>query len=145
MDYSIGMAESLRRGDLDLCFRALPNALGFLAEGVAVDWVAPREGVPDTMDALWIPRHLPQPQAVLARQYIAFALSAPVQEQWCDMLGVLPVHPESATPGLLRERAGTPSTLDDTAGLLYVPDSVKLACELEWRRRFAAVFDQARA
>jgi len=145
LDYSVEMTESLRRGDLDLCFRALPNALGFRAAGVDVDWVAPREGVPDTMDAFWIPRHLPRTAAERARQYIDFALSTPIQEQWCGMLGTIPVHPDSAAPEVLRRRARVPYTLNDADRLLYVPDSVKLEWEHEWRRQFAGIFNERNA
>src|SRR5687767_9116729 len=54
LGYSIGMGEMIRRRELDICFRALTNAIAFKDEGLAVSWVAPKEGITDTADALWI-------------------------------------------------------------------------------------------
>lgn len=140
LDYSMGMGEMLRRGDLDLCFRALPNALAFREEGLDVAWTAPREGIPDTADALWVPRHLPAHVAYWAKRYVNFALSRPVQEQWCEMLGVIPMHADAAPPRVLRERV--PVSLDAGAGILHVPELVKLAHEQAWTRRFNQILGQ---
>ena len=143
LDYSIGMGEMLRRGDLDICFRALPNALAFREDGLDVGWAAPREGIPDTADALWVPRHLPAHVAYWAKRYVDFALSRPVQEHWCELLGVIPMHAEAAPPRVLRERAGVPVSLDATAGVLHVPELVKLAHEQAWTRRFNQILGQS--
>lgn len=142
LDYSGALLDGLRCGELDLCFRALPNAIGFAAAGADVGWVAPTEGIPDTMDALWVPRGLPAAGAALAKQYIDFALARHQQQRWCGMLGTMPVNPEAAGPALLRNRPGIPCTLDDREHLLHVPDAVKLACQQEWRSEFAAIFSE---
>ncbi|HEX2085715.1 MAG TPA: extracellular solute-binding protein [Solirubrobacteraceae bacterium] len=140
--YSVGMEESLRRGDLTLCFRALPNALGFRAAGVDVDWAAPREGVPDTADALWVPRGLPPQQARRAKAYVDFALSREVQRRWCDLLGVLPVRGDVPLPRELLRVPGPPLSLDGDPRILHVPDAVKAEHEDVWRERFRTIFDE---
>lgn len=140
LDYSGGIVESLRSGELDLCFRALPNAIGFQRAGLDVGWVAPREGVPDTMDCLWVPHNLPPNVAHWATKYIDFALSAPIQEAWCGLLGTVPVHRDSKPHPLLGAASRTPCTLDDQDSLLYIPDTIKLAHDEEWRRKFASIF-----
>jgi putative spermidine/putrescine transport system substrate-binding protein len=139
LDYSISMGEAIRRGDLDLAFRALTNALAFRAEGLDVAWVAPREGVPDTVDTLWIPRGTPDAVSAAARAYIDFALSREVQERWCDALGAMPVHRDARPPRLLAEHPRLPDGPDDHRGILHVPESLKLEHELTWTRRFEAL------
>lgn len=132
-DYSIGLGEPIRRGEIDLCYRALPNALGFMAEGVDVEWTVPEEGVADTTDALWVPRGVDDETAEHARRYVAFAMSAGVQERWCGALGAVPLHPRAAVPALLR-RAGGPLTRD----LLPVAAEVEARWEADWERTFDA-------
>jgi putative spermidine/putrescine transport system substrate-binding protein len=142
--YSIGMEERLRRRDLILCFRALTNALAFRASGVPVGWTIPREGTSDTLDALWIPRGVPEPQRRLAMRYIAFALRPDIQSAWCEALGAMPVHPGAVVPGILRERDDLPAHADDQRGILELPEALKAVHEAEWERRFDAIFDAAR-
>ncbi|MBZ4320468.1 extracellular solute-binding protein [Streptomyces huiliensis] len=138
LEYSVGMEERLRSRRLDLCFRALPNVLEFQAE-LPVGWSVPDEGTSDTADALWIPRGVPDSVSDVARRYIAFALRPDVQQDWCQRLGVMPVHPEARTPTMLR-RSDLPAHADDFRGVLHIPESVKAEHEEEWRKRFADVF-----
>ncbi|MCV7195133.1 ABC transporter substrate-binding protein [Mycobacterium angelicum] len=142
MDYSGQLAEHLRAGRLDLCFRALPNAIGFQHAGMDVGWVAPAEGVPDTMDCLWMPRGLPPQLAEWARRYIDFALSRPVQEHWCRLLGAIPARPDAAAPQILGDGTATPQSLDDRQHLLYVPDRIKAVHAAEWQQKFRSIFDE---
>ena len=128
-DYSVGLGSLFERGEIDLCYRALPNALGFQAEGVDVGWTAPDEGVADTTDALWIPNGLDDEADRQARRFVAFALSAPVQQRWCELLGALPMHPRAPVPAALREGWR----------VLSVPESVEAKHEPEWQRAFEAV------
>ncbi|MGC7102113.1 ABC transporter substrate-binding protein [Amycolatopsis lurida] len=138
-EYSGGIVESLRNGALDLAFRALPNALGFQRAGLDVGWVAPREGVPDTLDCFWVPRGVPGEMVPRAMEYIDFALSEPVQRDWCARLGTVPVHRDSPAPPMLGTATRTPRTLDDHEHLLHIPEAVKVAHHDEWRQRFAAL------
>lgn len=136
LDYSIGMEVPIGRGEIDLCFRALPNAIEFRDQGLEVAWAAPREGVTDTTDVLWIPTGVPEAVEYWAQRYIDFALSREVQERWCEKMGVMPVHP-GARPG--RELLDTPSlprSADDLAGVLYLPETLKLELEEVWEEKF---------
>ncbi len=139
LDYSISMGETFRRGELDLAFRALTNALAFREEGLDVDWVAPREGVPDTVDTLWIPRGVPAETSAAARAYIDFALSREVQERWCDALGAMPVHREARAPRILAEHSRLPNGPDEHTGVLHIAETLKLEHEAAWSRRFEAL------
>ncbi|KIF75054.1 hypothetical protein QR77_16200 [Streptomyces sp. 150FB] len=138
LEYSIGMEERLRGRQLDLCFRALPNVLAF-QEGLPVGWSVPDEGTADTVDALWIPRGVPEEVADLAARYIAFALRPDVQQDWCRRLGVMPVHPAAGIPALLR-RPDLPAHADDHRGILHVPERVKVEQQAAWESRFAEIF-----
>ena len=140
LDYSIGMGEMIRRGRLDICFRALTNAIAFRAEGLDVSWVAPREGVADTLDALWVPRHVPRDTAAWAKRYIDFALSEPVQRRWSEMLGVMPMHRDVEPPVILRREARLPRGPDDLSGVLHISEAVKLREAPVWERRFKEIF-----
>ena len=140
LDYSIGMEERLRRRDLHLCFRALTNALAFRAQGLPVSWCIPREGTTDTVDALWVPRGLPDPVRELASRYVRFALSRDVQTHWCHELGAMPVHREAEIPALLRERSDLPEHADDHRGILHIAESLKVLHQLEWEARFERIF-----
>ncbi|HKQ79898.1 MAG TPA: extracellular solute-binding protein [Blastocatellia bacterium] len=140
LGYSIGMGELIRRGELDICFRALTNAIAFKDEGLAVSWVAPKEGITDTADALWIPRGVPDDVVFWSQRYINFALSLDVQEKWCRKMGVMPVHKEAQPPEALRTNAVFPKSIDDLSGVLYVPDIVKMRYEAEWENKFNEIF-----
>jgi putative spermidine/putrescine transport system substrate-binding protein len=140
LGYSIGMGELIRRGELDICFRALTNAIAFKDEGLAVSWVAPKEGITDTADAFWIPRGVPDDVVSWANRYIDFALSLEVQERWCDRLGVMPAHREARLPEALRTTAVFPRSADDFSGVLHVPDIVKMRYEAEWENKFNEIF-----
>lgn len=142
--YSIGLNEVIRRGDIDLCYRALPNVLAFQADGLDVDWVAPREGIADTTDAMWIPRGLAPEVAERARAYICFALSAPVQDRWCGLLGTLPVNRNARERSAVFDRAGMPRDADTRDGMLYVPEHVKATHEPAWETTFEALCGSAR-
>lgn len=137
--YSIGLHEVIRRGDIDLCYRALPNVLAFQADGVDVDWTAPREGIADTTDAMWVPRGLAPDVLACARAYIWFALSAPVQERWCRLLGALPMHRSARGRSAVFERPGMPTDPDDRGGILYVPEDIKAAHEPAWEATFESL------
>ncbi len=143
LDYSIGMSRLLAEGRLDVCFRALPNALGFRDEGQNVGWSVPREGITDTMDALWVPRNLPASRSIDARRYIGHAMTRDVQERWCDRMGVLPVHPNAATPGPFRADPALPRSPDDLSGVLHVHEDVKADHQKSWEQKFEAIFSAA--
>jgi putative spermidine/putrescine transport system substrate-binding protein len=140
--YSIGLSEVIRRGDIDLCYRALPNVLAFQADGLDVDWVAPGEGVADTTDAMWIPRGLPPDVQACARAFIGFALSAPVQDRWCGLLAALPLHRDARHRHPAFDRRGLPTDPDAVDGVLYVPEDVKARHEPVWEARFEALAAQ---
>jgi putative spermidine/putrescine transport system substrate-binding protein len=137
LDYSIGMESLFRTGSINLCFRALPNALGFIEAGLDVGWTIPEEGTSDTTDALWIPRHVPEDRAYWARKYIDVALSAGVQSEWCSRLGALPANKKAAASAIF-DGPGFPRNMDDTGGFLYVPDAVMWRHEAQWE----AIFEQ---
>lgn len=138
LEYSIGMEERLRSGALDLCFRALTNALAFRALGLPVSWCVPREGTTDTLDALWIPRGVPAATCEQAQRFIAFALRSDVQTAFCRALGAMPVHKDAEVPAVLRDCPQLPQHADDQRGILSV-------CELaksEHDPQLAAAFEQ---
>lgn len=141
-DYSIGLHEVIRRGELDLCYRALPNVLAFQADGLDVDWAAPEEGIADTTDAMWIPRGLPPDVLACARAYIWFALSAPVQDRWCKLLGALPLNRNARERHMAFERARMPVDPDDLDAVLYVPEQVKATYEPEWEAIFESLCER---
>lgn len=139
LDYSIGMSRLLAERRLDICFRALTNALGFREEGQDVDWAVPDEGITDTMDALWVPRHVPDDVARWARRYVIRAVSRDIQERWCDRMGVLPVHPGAGLPGTFRADPSLPQSLDDFTRVLHVSEAIKAVHQESWERRFADI------
>jgi putative spermidine/putrescine transport system substrate-binding protein len=137
--YSIGIHEVIRRGEIDLCYRALPNALAFQADGLDVAWTVPSEGIADTTDAMWIPRGLSPDAQACARAYIAFALSARVQDRWCKLLGALPLHRDARERSDAFAQAGLPDDPDDLAAVLYVPEDLKATHEPDWEATFEAL------
>ncbi len=140
LEYSVGREERLRARKLELCVRALTNALAFRAAGVPVGWCVPREGTADTVDALWIPRGVPEDRRALARRYLGFALRRDVQEAWCARLGAMPVHADAEVPELLRARTDLPAHADDHRGILRLPEELKLRHEPEWEARWNAIY-----
>lgn len=142
LDYSIGMARQLAERRLDLCFRALPNALGFRDEGQDVAWSVPREGITDTMDAFWVPRGVPPDVSWWAKRYVAHAMSREVQELWSERLGVLPVHPNASLPGIFREDSALPRSPGDLSGVLHVDEDIKVDHNETWERTFDAIFSE---
>lgn len=143
--YSIGLNEVIRRGDIDLCYRALPNVLAFQADGLDVAWTVPREGVADTTDAMWIPRGLAPEVLACARAYISFALSARVQESWCRTLGTLPVNRDARERSAVFEQPGMPRDADTLDGVLYVPEHIKAIHEPQWEATFEALCKSAQS
>lgn len=141
LDYSVGMGEQIRRGELDLCFRALTNALAFKEEGLDVSWAAPREGISDTTDAFWLAKNLPSNVSFWSKQYINFALSREVQERWCELLGVIPLRADASLPSIYKENSeNLPQSPDDFTHVLHLPESLKARCEDEWENRFKTIF-----
>ncbi len=141
--YSISLHEVIRRGEVDLCYRALPNVLAFQADGLDVDWAVPSEGIADTTDAMWIPRGIAPDALACARAYIAYALSAPVQDRWCTLLGALPLNRNARGRSVAFERAGMPRDPDEIGDVLYVPEQVKAEHELAWEATFESLCDHA--
>jgi putative spermidine/putrescine transport system substrate-binding protein len=136
--YSVGdMAQSFADGTLTLAMRALTNALHFKSRGVPVDWIAPREGVPDATDALWVPIGLEPHVAHWAKRYVDMALEPAVQTQWCDLLGTLPVHPQAEVPRLLTELRGAHGRIRT----IQISDQVRVACEPRWANEFQRLFE----
>jgi putative spermidine/putrescine transport system substrate-binding protein len=135
-DYSIGLHEVIRRGDIDLCYRALPNVLAFQADGLDVGWTAPREGIADTTDAMWVPRGLAPDVLACARAYVWFALSARVQDRWCRLMGTLPVNRNARERHSAFACAGMPRDADARDGILYVPEDIKASHEPAWEAAF---------
>ena len=144
-NYSIGLHEPIRRGEIDLCYRALPNVLAFQRDGLDVDWAAPQEGLADTTDAMWVPRGLAPDVLACARAYIELALSAQVQDRWCKLLAALPLNRNARERSVVFERAGMPRDPDDLGAVLYVPEHVKAAHEPAWEASFEALCAPASA
>jgi len=140
-DYSIHMGERFRRGELTLAFRALTNALAFAEEGIDVGWTAPCEGLTDTLDALWLPSGLPENVRFWAEQFIDFALSAQVQQDWCRRLGAMPMHRDAAAGAVIAGHPRLPGDADDVRGVLGVPEEVKERHAGDWERRFSEVVE----
>ncbi len=140
--YSISLPEVIRRGDLDLYYRALPNMLGFQADGLDVDWTAPSEGIADTTDAMWVPRGLEPDVLACARAYIWFALSAPVQDRWCKLLGALPLNRNARDRNPAFARARMPDDPDELDAVLHVPEDVKATHEPAWEATFESLCGQ---
>lgn len=140
LDYSIGLDVRIRAGELDICFRALPNAIGFREQGLDVSWAVPREGITDTADALWVPRGVPEDVAYWAGQYINFAISRDVQERWCGMLGVMPLHPSASLPRVYESDQNLPRSPDDYTKVLHVPENVNLRYQSSWEEKFDRIF-----
>jgi putative spermidine/putrescine transport system substrate-binding protein len=140
LDYSIHMGKLINNGELDICFRALPNAIAFRNEGLKVSWATPKEGITDTVDALWIPKKVPENVAYWSKQYINFALSRDVQQRWCGLMGVMPMHPEASIPDAFRGETNIPKSPDDLSGTLYIPESMKMQYELDWEMKFNEIF-----
>ena len=138
LEYSIGMERAWSEGRLDLCMRALTNALAFQAAGLDVDFAVPEEGTSDTLDALWVPRGLPAARSFWARRLVEFCLRADVQERWCERLGCMPVHRGARPPALLVNHPQLPNDADDLRPLLHIPDSLKLQHSQPWAQRFAS-------
>jgi len=136
LDYSIGMDAQLRSGRLQLCFRALTNALAFRRAGVDVDWCVPKEGTSDTVDAWWIPRGTPDHQQALARRYVAFSLRPDIQQRWCAFLGAMPVHRDAEVPRILSDHPRLPAHADDKSPILFVDEEMKAEHEASWSERF---------
>jgi putative spermidine/putrescine transport system substrate-binding protein len=134
--YSIGLNEVIRRGDIDLCYRALPNVLAFQADGLDVGWAAPSEGIADTTDAMWVPRGLAPDVLACARAYVHHALSARVQDRWCSVMGTLPINRNARERHAAFARAGMPGDADDLDGILYVPEHIKASHEPTWEATF---------
>ncbi|HET8937203.1 MAG TPA: extracellular solute-binding protein [Polyangiales bacterium] len=137
LEYSIGMEERLRSGALDLCFRALTNALAFRAAGLRVSWCIPREGTTDTLDAFWIPRGTPN--TALAQRFIAFAMRPGTQSHFCKALGAMPVHRAAQIPELLQSCAALPAHADDQQGILSVSELLKAEHEAKLEHQFNEV------
>src|SRR5262249_55655454 len=115
------------------------NVLAFQADGLDVAWTAPREGIADTTDAMWIPRGLPPEVQACARAYIASALSAPVQDRWCGLLGALPLNRNARDRSPVFARAGISEDPDDLDAVLHVPEDVKATHEPGWEATFEAL------
>lgn len=144
LEYSIGMEERLRGGALDLCFRALTNALAFRAAGLPVAWCVPREGTTDTLDALWIPRGVPSSTCEVAQRFISFALRPDIQTNFCRALGAMPVHTQAEVPALLRQCTTLPRDADDQRGILSVCELAKAEHEPLLEATFQEVLRSAR-
>jgi putative spermidine/putrescine transport system substrate-binding protein len=142
LDYSIAMGEMIRRRELDIAFRALTNAIAFRNEGLDVLWAAPKEGVTDTTDALWVPRNLPENVAYWAKQYISFALSREVQQNWCCKLGTMPMNRQASTPAMFSEMSMLPKAADDFRGVLHISDKIKMTYETAWEASFSEIFSK---
>jgi putative spermidine/putrescine transport system substrate-binding protein len=140
LDYSIGLDARISSGELDIIFRALPNAIGFREQGLDVAWAVPREGITDTLDALWIPKGAPEGVAYWAKRYIDFALSREVQEKWCGMLGVMPLHREASLPRVYASDRCLPKDPDDYTMVLHVPENVKAEHQSLWEGKFNRIF-----
>lgn len=139
LDYSIALSEQIRRGELDLCFRALPNAIAFKNEGLDISWTIPQEGTADTMDALFVPKNLSNENSYWAKQLIDFALSRNTQENWSEQLGVMAVHPDAALPPAYRNNAYLNRSQSDFCGVLHLPEALKAKHEQEWEKKFSEI------
>jgi putative spermidine/putrescine transport system substrate-binding protein len=142
LGYSPALVEPMGRSRISLAFRTLPNALGFQDDGLDVDWVAPREGVSDTVDALWIPRGNRDAAVADAAAFIETALSRSVQQAWCERLGVMPVHAGAERPSFF-DRGRLPRDADDLNEILYVSELEKYRHESEWTQRFRKLLLEA--
>jgi putative spermidine/putrescine transport system substrate-binding protein len=140
LDYSIRMGELIRSGDLDICFRTLPNAIAFRQEGLDVSWAFPDEGIADTVDALWIPRNVPEDTVYWSKRYIDFALSCEVQQNWCGMMGVMPLHSRAVLPDVFQDEPCLPKSPNDLSRILYVPEVIKMQHESSWETKFNEIF-----
>lgn len=135
LDYSIGMEQSIRQGNLSLAFRALPNALYFMQQGCNVDWVIPAEGTSETTDVFWIPNYRPSTQKKLAQLYLNFCLLPDIQTNLCRALGVIPFNRKAETPSLLMKLDSENQPSHD-ATILSIPEKIKYDFDSDWEAKF---------
>lgn len=135
LDYSIGMEQQFRTGNLSLAFRALPNALYFIKQGCNVDWVIPDEGTSETTDVFWIPNYRPNSQKLLARQYLNFVLQPEVQSNLCNALGVIPFNSKAKMPVLLSQYDRNNQNNRDY-NILSIPEPIKFKFDRNWEAKF---------
>jgi putative spermidine/putrescine transport system substrate-binding protein len=140
--YSKNLKDDLREKKIGLCFRALPNALEFIREGLDVDWAVPEGGTADTTDAMLVPRGVTASRHYWAAKYIAHALDHSVQRRWCGLLGTLPTAIDAGTPEVIRNCPRLPDNPDDLSRILYIPETVKAKHEDAWSHRFDALTSQ---
>ncbi|MDX1540105.1 MAG: PotD/PotF family extracellular solute-binding protein [Geminicoccaceae bacterium] len=125
-----------QQGEIDLACTILSNAREAKQSGVEVSWTVPEEGAKVDTDALWVPKGLPEDEAHWAKQYVDFALTADAQERWCGMLGLPPVRPGLTAPEDLAGDPAYPTTEEDFARLLRVPNPVLVEHQKDWFARF---------
>lgn len=129
-----------QNGEIDLACTISVNARAARQKGIAVEWTVPREGCKVDTDGLWIPKGLPANEEHWAREFINMALSKPVQEAWCGMLGLPPVQPGIAPPEDLANDPAYPTEPADFEALVSVPSPVLVENQPKWFAKFSEIF-----
>jgi putative spermidine/putrescine transport system substrate-binding protein len=129
-----------QNGEIDLACTISVNARAARQSGIAVEWTVPEEGAKVDTDGLWIPKGLPANEEHWAREFINFALTKPVQEDWCGMLGLPPVHPNIAPPQDLVNDPAYPTEPEDFENLLAISSPVLVRNQPIWFAKFSEIF-----
>lgn len=125
-----------QNGEIDVACTISVNARAARQSGIDVRWTVPEEGCKVDTDGLWVPKGLPSNEEHWAKEFVNFALTRDVQEAWCGMLGLPPVHPGIEPPADLVGDPSYPTTPEDFASLLRIPSPVLVQHQPQWFAKF---------
>jgi len=133
------LTEGLKSGQAPLECTITTNAIEAKNAGAPVAWTVPDEGVDMEMDAMYVPKNLPENRTYWAIEYINTALSAEAQTVWCSRQGTPGVNKNAVPPPEWKDDPAFPTTAEKMKKMLVIPLKVRVENEKDWFAKFEEI------
>lgn len=133
------LTRALINGTTPLQTSIISNVIQAKREGAPVAWAVPEEGVLLERDAMWIPANLPVETSYWAMKYIDFALSVEAQDEWCELLGTLPMNKYSRVPDYMRHDPAFFTSGEKFKRMIVIPTEIMVKHRHQWFEKFKEI------
>jgi putative spermidine/putrescine transport system substrate-binding protein len=130
-----------QQNEIDVACTILTNLVPVKQAGVDVRWTVPKESAYVATDCLWVPVGFADNETYWAKQYVNTAMSAAVQETWCNALGLPGTNKSFKVPAEYADDPAYPSGEEEFAKLLSLSDKAKSQHWKDWSLTFKEIMN----
>lgn len=133
------VVTALTTGSVKVAISNSGSGIQALNAGAPIALVAPSDGLYVVGDSYYIHKGIPEENAYYAQVFANYLLDPAVQSEVADKLGLIPVNPDAAVPGYMKDNPRVfPRTAQDLAAVKAIVAPIELMAKNDeaWQKAF---------